>query len=38
MISKIIASSALLATASANASDHWAFIVTGSNGFGNYRH
>jgi glycosylphosphatidylinositol transamidase (GPIT) subunit GPI8 len=29
---------ALLATVNAAASDHWAVIVAGSRGYGNYRH
>lgn len=38
MYSKYLALSALAATAAAANSDHWAVIVAGSRGFGNYRH
>ena len=38
MYSRYLALSALAATASAAKTDHWAVIVAGSSGFGNYRH
>lgn len=38
MYSRYLALSAIAATAQAAASDHWAVIVAGSNGFYNYRH
>merc|ERR1712166_364599 len=38
MIGKISALCALTATVCAAPSDHWAIIVAGSSGFGNYRH
>jgi legumain len=38
MYKSYLALSALAATATAAASDHWAVIVAGSNGFYNYRH
>lgn len=37
MFSKILAATAL-AGVSADASNHWAVLVAGSNTFGNYRH
>jgi legumain len=38
MFKKYLTLSAIAASAQAAASDHWAVIVAGSRGFGNYRH
>jgi legumain len=38
MYKSAIAISALLGVASCAATDHWAVLVAGSNGYGNYRH
>lgn len=38
MFKSAIAISALLGVAAGAVTDHWAVLVAGSNGYGNYRH